>query len=97
MLNSLLIKFPKQNKSSIKNVLIIALDILQKETVCLNKLKTCLAYIMGTKKTQADSHYKRIYRFFYEHSSGDLWFHILQYVFRLLDLKSDYLLLDGTS
>ena len=101
MLNSLLIKitkqFPEQKKSSIKNVLIIALAILQKETVCLNKLKTCLGAIIGNKNTQADSHYKRIYRFFYEHSSGNLWLQILKYVFQLLDLKSDYLLLDGTS
>ena len=58
MLNSLLIKitkqFPEQKKSSIKNVLIIALAILQKETVCLNKLKTCLGAIIGNKNTQAD-------------------------------------------
>lgn len=101
MKESLLVKvtkeLPKWNKTCVKNILILAQGILLKETVCLNKIKGAVGGITGKSSTQPDSHYKRLIRIFDDFSYGSLWIELLQFVFRLLRLKSDYLLLDGTS
>lgn len=90
-------ELPKRNKTCVKNILILAQGILLKETVCLNKIKGVVGKITGKTSTQPDSHYKRLIRIFDDFSYGNLWIELLQFVFRLLRLKSDYLLLDGTS
>jgi hypothetical protein len=90
-------ELPKRNKTCVNNILILAQGILLKETVCLNKIKGVVGKITGKTSTQPDSHYKRLIRIFDDFSYGGLWIELLQFVFRLLRLKSDYLLLDGTS
>jgi hypothetical protein len=101
MLDSLLRKvtdfFPKHNKVCLRNVLILCLAILQKETVCLNRLKTGVGSITGKPLTKSNSNYKRLIRIFDNHAFSSLWLDLLKYVFLLLRLKTDYLLLDGTS
>lgn len=77
--------------------MILAMGILIKETVCLNKIKGAVGAITGKTKTQPLSHYKRLIRIFDDYSFSSLWLEVLQVAFRLLRLKSDYLLLDGTS
>jgi hypothetical protein len=90
-------ELPKRNKTCVKNILILAQGIILKETVCLNKIKGVVGSITGKASTKPESHYKRLIRIFDDFSYGSLWLELLQFVFSLLRLKSDYLLLDGTS
>ena len=77
--------------------MVLAMGILIKETVCLNKIKGVVGAITGKTTTQPLSHYKRLIRIFDMYSFSSLWLELLQFAFSLLRLKSDYLLLDGTS
>jgi hypothetical protein len=101
MKESLLIRvtqeLPKRSKTCVRNILLLAQGILLKETVCLNKIKGAVGGITGKPDTQPGSHYKRLIRIFDAFPGGDLWLELLALAFRLLRLKSDYLLLDGTS
>ena len=101
MKESLLVKvtkeLPKRDKTCVKNILILAQGILLKEAVYLNRIKGIVGNITGKTSTKPNSHYKRLIRIFDEFSYDSLWLEILGFVFRLLRLKSDYLLLDGTS
>ena len=104
---SLLDKFSKQyskvSRSRIKNVIVILCAILVKETVNLNKLKNQLGCITGKESTQADSHYKRLTRFFVDpFNRYQLWKVLLQAIWQLLIQHLDqrrggkYLILDAT-
>ena len=101
MKESLLFKvtkeLPKRNKTCVKNILILVQGIILKETVCLNKLKGAVGAITGKTSTKPASHYKRLIRIFDDFSYGNLWLELLGFAFNLLRLKSDFLLLDGTS
>lgn len=101
MLTPLLAKIseylPNQGKCCIKNVLILSLCLLIKETVNLNKLKGTVGAVLGNSNTQADSNYKRLIRIFDDHSDSTLWLDLLVFIFRFLGLRGDYLILDGTS
>ena len=93
MLDSLLRKvtifFPNHNKTCLRNILILCLAILQKETVCLNRLKTGIGSITGKSSTKSSSNYKRLIRIFDYHAFSSLWLDLLKYVFLLLRLKTD--------
>ena len=101
MLDSLATKiteqFPELHKTCLKNILILSLEILQKETVCLNKIKSSLPQVTGSKSTNVYSHYKRLTRIFCFYSFSGTWLLLLKFVFQSLRLKVDDLLLDGTS
>lgn len=90
-------QLPERDKTCVKNLIILAMGILIKETVCLNKIKGAVGAITGKTTTQPLSHYKRLIRIFDDYSFSSLWLELLQVGFSLLRLKSDYLLLDGTS
>ncbi|MBA2760721.1 MAG: transposase [Segetibacter sp.] len=90
-------QFAKRDKTCVKNLIILSMGILIKETVCLNKIKGAVGAITGKTTTQPQSHYKRLIRIFDEYSFSSLWLELLQVAFSLLRLKSEYLLLDGTS
>lgn len=104
---SLLDKINKEyasgHQTRLKNLLAILCAILVKETVNLNKLKNQLGTILGKKDTQADSHYKRLTRFFADaFNQHSLWKGLLKAVLQLLVKHIDkrgggkYLLLDAT-
>lgn len=105
MLESLLDKFKEKaeedtkelRKSELKNILILSLSMLRVQTVCLNKLKGAVGQITGKQDTQPASHYQRLVRIFRKHSFSRLWLDLLRLVFSLLRLRSEYLVLDGTS
>ena len=97
LLNELTADFSKYRRSCLKNVLILALALLRKETVCLHRLKSEVGLITERTDTQPDSHYKRLIRIFDCYAFSSLWLDLLKYVMGLLRLKSEYLLLDGTS
>lgn len=88
---------PNHDKSCVKNVLILSLCLLIKETVNLNKLKGTVGAVLGRSDTQPDSNYKRLIRIFDRHSESTLWLDLLVFVFTFLGLRGDYLILDGTS
>lgn len=97
-------QYAKQHQTILKNVLVILCAILVKETVNLNKLKNQVGVILGTPGSQADSHYKRLTRFFNaDVHQFTLWKVILQAVVSQLVKQLDqhgggkYLLLDATS
>ena len=105
MLESLLDKFNEKaagatkelRKSELKNILILSLSMLRVQTVCLNKLKGAVGQITGKADSQPASHYQRLVRIFRKHAFSRLWLDLLRFVFSLLRLKSEYLVLDGTS
>ena len=101
MLEPLLVKiteyFPDKSKSCLKNVLLLCLGILEKETVNLNRIKNSIGKFNGNLNTRSDSHYKRLIRLFDNFSFSSLWIELIAYAMQLMRLKSKYLLLDGTS
>jgi hypothetical protein len=97
LLNKVSENFPNYSRSCIKNVLVLVLCLLLKETLNLNKLKGVVGGVLGTPDIQADSGYKRLIRIFDNHAFSRLWLDLLSFVFKLISLEGDYLLLDGTS
>lgn len=101
MLESLVSKvtkfFPKRKKSCLKNILLLCLCILDKNTVNLNKAKDAAGKVLGNTTTAPSSHYKRLIRIFDDFSFSSLWIELLRYGVQLLRLKYDHLILDGTS
>lgn len=89
--------FPKIRMSCLRNLLILSMSILNKETVCLNKLKGSVGIITGKPNVKPASHYKRLIRLFDNYAFSRLWIELLRFGFQLFRLKTDYLLLDGTS
>jgi len=97
LLDEITKEFPEWRKSWVKNILLLSLCIIQNETTCLYKLKNTVGFLINKPETKKGSHYKRLTRIFVDHAFSSLWIALLGYVFRKLRLKSDYLLLDGTS
>ncbi len=62
LLDKITKEFPDWKKSSVKNVLLLALSVLHKETTCLYKLKNVVGHFLEKKSTQPNSHYKRLTR-----------------------------------
>ena len=88
---------PAYKVSTLKNMLILVLAILQKETVCLYKLKGNIGSICDKTATKGASHYRRATRFFSAHAFSSLWLDVLALALVMLRHKVDYLVLDGTS
>lgn len=95
---------PKSQVTKLKTLFAIICAILVKETVNLNKLKNQLGYVVDRPDTQADSHYRRLTRFFEDRFCRfSLWKLILKTVMKELIQRLDkrsvglYILLDGTS
>lgn len=86
-----------QESSTVTNLMIVVMAMLDKRTVCINKLKSAVGGIIDKPDTKVQSHYTRLIRFFRDHSSGDLWIHIVRCGLQLLRLDSRYLALDGSS
>jgi hypothetical protein len=84
--------FPNRSKTCIYNLLDLSLEILLKETVCLNRLKGSIGAITGKTSTKPGSHYKRLIRIFDNYAFSRLWLELVHFAFTL-----KYILLDGTS
>lgn len=95
LLSKLIEYFPERKESCLTNLLLLVQAMLLKETVNLNRLKGCLNAIQG-KANAPSSNYKRLIRLFDNYASTNLWIELLQFGFRLLRLKTDYLIIDGT-
>lgn len=90
-------ELPEYKISALRNLLIIVLSMIQKETCNLHKLRGVVGLVSGKRSSKPNSHYQRIIRFFRSHALNDLWIDLLSLGFRLLRMKVDYLALDGTS
>lgn len=88
---------PNQDSSTVTNLMILVMAMLDKRTVCVNKLKSAVGGIIDKPETKVQSHYVRLIRFFRDHSSGDLWINIVRCGLQLLKFESRYLALDGSS
>jgi hypothetical protein len=101
MLNSLLDKckkeFSQHKRSVLKNVMVLALCMIDRETVNLNKLKKKVGAVLGNKQSKPSSHYQRLIRLFTDQQESNLWQDILLFCVKMFRLKVEYLLLDGTS
>jgi hypothetical protein len=87
--------FPNRKESCLTNLLLLVQAILLKETINLIRLKGCLNTIQG-KTNAPSSNYKRLIRIFDNYAFTNLWIELLRFGFRLLRLKTHYLIIDGT-
>lgn len=62
----------------------------------MNKLKDDLGNLLANHHRQADSHYKRLVRFFDTYACSRLFLDLLQWALTLLSAKVEYLYLDAT-
>lgn len=101
MLPSLLDKFkedfPVVKRSTLKNIMLLVVCMLQRETVNIYKLKKQVGPVLGNTASKPSAHYKRLLRLFQQEKESDLWQLLLLFCLRLFRLKVEYLLLDGTS
>ena len=81
----------------LKNTLVLTLALLRRQTVCLNKLKAAVGPITGKLDTKANSHYKRLIRFFDDYAGTSLWIDLICCGLKLLRLDFEHLIIDGTS
>jgi hypothetical protein len=64
LLHKLTKEQPERNTTCWRNIFILAIGMIQKETVCLNKIKGAVGAITGNTTTKPVSHYKRLIRIF---------------------------------
>ena len=89
-------RFTSVSRSQLKNLFILLIGILDKETVCLNKLKKHVPVVLGNRTPTSYAHYKRLLRTVQFWASSHLWEKLLLAAMELLELQTKYLLLDGT-
>lgn len=89
--------FPSYRCSCLKNILILYSCILVKGTLNLHQLKSSVSLVLHNSTSLSQSNYKRLLRIFEFYSLSRLYLDILIFIFHLVGIKGDYLLLDGTS
>lgn len=102
MYTHLLDKFKeKEGKSAsglLKNTLLMVALLLDRQTVCLWRLKGSVGKFLGNTSTDSRSHYQRIKRWFGQSLEEKyVWLKILQYSVALVEKATHLLILDGTS
>ncbi|HYO05594.1 MAG TPA: transposase [Phototrophicaceae bacterium] len=89
---------PQWQASLVKNTLLMVALLLDRQTVCLWKLKASVGKFLGNTHTDSRSHYQRIKRWFkqgLEHKY--VWLVLLQCAMGLLTKATKVLILDGSS
>lgn len=89
---------PKWKTSHVKNTLLMVALLLEEKTVSLWKLKGSVGKLLGNTATDPRSHYQRLKRWL-KLGDGDrsIWLGMLQAAAGLLEKKSRFLILDGSS
>jgi hypothetical protein len=91
-------KLPGWSLCQIKNTLLMLCLLLDEKTVNLWKLKGSVGKILGNTRTDSRSHYQRIKRWLWFGADNKrIWLGMLKASASLLEKKSRYLILDGTS
>lgn len=89
---------PDWQESMIKNTLLMVALVLDRQTVCLWKLKGSVGKFLGNVETDSRSHYQRIKRWFKDGVKIKyLWLVLLEFSVSLLKNFTEILILDGTS
>lgn len=89
--------FPDIPEHVFRNLLLVCSAIVLARTTNLNVLKDYLPQLLENDRTKADSHYKRLIRFFQVATPKRLVICILQFVFRLFQSRFTHLILDATT
>jgi hypothetical protein len=102
MYAQLLDKFKENNsdwqKGLLKNTLLMVALILDRQTVCLWKLKGSVGKFLGNTQTDSRSHYQRIKRWFWDSLAEKyVWLILLETAAGLLKKMTSILIIDGTS
>lgn len=89
---------PDWQESMIKNTLLMVALLLDRQTVCLWKLKGSVGKFLGNTETDSRSHYQRIKRWFKDGVKIKyLWLVLLEFSVGLLKKFTEVLIIDGTS
>jgi hypothetical protein len=89
---------PEWKSSQLKNTLLMVSLLLEEKTVNLWKLKGSVGKLLGNTRTDPCSHCQRLKRWLWPAAEDKrLWVGMLQAAAGLLEKKSRYLILDGTS
>lgn len=89
--------FPDIPEHIFRNLLLVCSAITLARSTNLNVLKDYLPQLLANEQTKADSHYKRLIRFFRVPKPNRLVICILQFVFRLFQSRITHLILDATT
>ena len=89
--------FPDLPEHIFRNLLLVCSAIVLARSTNLNVLKDYLPQLLDNDHTKADSHYKRLIRFFRVATPNRLVICILQFVFRLFHSRFTHLILDATT
>lgn len=89
--------FPDIPEHVFRNLLLVCSAIILARSTNLNVLKDYLPQLLANDRTKADSHYKRLIRFFRLTTPNRLVICILQFVFRLFHSRFTHLILDATT
>ena len=89
--------FPDIPEHIFRNLLLVCSAITLARSTNLNVLKDYLPQLLANEQTKADSHYKRLIRFFRVSKPNRLVICILQFVFRLFQSRITHLILDATT
>jgi len=89
--------FPDLPEHIFRNLLLVCAAITLARSTNLNVLKDYMPQLLANEQTKADSHYKRLIRFFRIPTPNRLVICILQFVFRLFQSRITHLILDATT
>ena len=89
---------PEWQEGILKNTLLMVALILDRQTVCLWKLKGSVGKFLGNTQTDSRSHYQRIKRWFWVCLEQKyVWLILLETSAGLLKKMTEVLIIDGTS
>jgi Transposase DDE domain len=89
---------PQWQAGLVKNTLLMVALLLDRQTVCLWKLKGSVGKFLGNTHTDSRSHYQRIKRWFKQSLDYKyVWLVLLQCAIGLLNKATELLILDGSS
>lgn len=89
---------PEWQEGLLKNTLLMLALILDRQTVCLWKLKGSVGKFLGNTQTDSRSHYQRIKRWFWGCLEQKyVWLILLETSAGLLKKMTEIIILDGTS
>jgi hypothetical protein len=98
LLNKFKESHPEWQVGLLKNTLLMVALILDRQTVCLWKLKGSVGKFLGNTQTDSRSHYQRIKRWFWGCLAQKyVWLILLETSAGLLKKMTEVLIIDGTS
>ena len=98
LLNKFKESHPEWQAGLLKNTLLMVALILDRQTVCLWKLKGSVGKFLGNTQTDSRSHYQRIKRWFWNSLEQKyVWLILLETSAGLLKKLTEIIIIDGTS